>query len=350
MSRRRVLITVLVFLLIGIGIYFFLISPRTLKSPSEIGRSTPQPSLTSGGVLRTGPAPSPPQFPNPSASKDDEENTNSIAALVTVFRKPLSFYGLVVDEKGDPVPGATVRYSANNNPNPTGEGTKGTTTTDNRGVFSIDTSGIGIFVRVSKDGYYEIPTSESHRIGSSAGFSNADKVGRSDHAIPSSNSPAIFTLRKKGQASRLIRVTERPIKIPKNGAPVNIDLTTGRVAAEGALKVECWTQDDARDSQGHYPWRCRISVPGGGLIKREDAFAFEAPRDGYQSFDDIAPRQDRWSPDREQQYFVKTADNHFARLNVSIVAGGDHFVTIDSYFNPQAGARNLEYDASEQTR
>jgi hypothetical protein len=342
MSRRRRLITTVVIILIGVGIYAWLMPQRSGTDRSKVPRATAQSSSTVSGVSGATPPRVNPRLSKPGVPQQNNENTNSLAALQTVFQKPLKFYGMVVDEKGAPVSAATVVYSANNDPNWNAEGTKGTTTTDARGLFSIEASGIGIFVRVSKNGYYEVPTSQNHQIGSYAGFSNAEKIGRSDHPIPSSNKRAVFSLIKKGQPVPLIRVTERPIRIPKNGVPVKIDLKTGTVAAQGALQVECWTQDQARDARGHYPWRCRVSVPGGGLIRRAGDFAFEAPSEGYQPFDDIGPRQEKWSPDAEQQYFVKTADNHFARLTVSMVAGGDHFVAIDCYFNPQAGSRNLE--------
>ena len=96
-------------------------------------------------------------------------------------------------------------------------------------------------------------------------------------------------LRKKGEAVPLVRVSERPIKVPRNGTPVEINLQTGKAASQGDLKVECWTQDQVKDAQGHYPWHCRVSVPGGGLVKREGEFDFEATAEGYEPSDDIAP-------------------------------------------------------------
>jgi len=116
------------------------------------------------------------------------------------------------------------------------------------------------------------------------------------------------------------------------------------------LRIECWAQDDKKDTQRRYSWHCHISVPRGGLAVREGEYNFEAPLDGYQEYDDIAPPAERWSGSAERQYFVKTASNHFARVNLRIHPGGEHFFVVGSYFNPQAGSRNLEFDPTKEIK
>ncbi len=287
MNRKRAFFVALAVLLIGLVIYIWAKSRRAVSTPIETKQSTSasQPSTTPAiqSIPDGRPAPLHPELAKPGVPEKNEQDTNQLQALLAVFHKPIVFNGKVIDEKGNPVSDANVKYDANNNPDPMGRGSEGTTMTDARGLFSIHSQGIGLFVRVSKVGYYDVPTSDdNHRIGSYARFSNAERIGKSDLAIPRSERPTIFVLRKKGEAASLIRVSERPVKVPKNGAPVEISLQTGQATAQGDLKVECWTEDQAKDAQGHYPWLCRISVPGGGLVKREGEFAFEAPAGGYE--------------------------------------------------------------------
>ena len=273
----------------------------------------------------------------------DDPKTKQQKAFIGAFLTPISFWGKVVDERGDAIPRATVKLSANNNPNPIGQSSKYERSSDEHGLFSITgIHGIALSVEVMKEGYYQ--TTESR------GVANYVLKNNSDRPTPTAESPAVFVLRKRGESVQLIHVTERPVKVPKNGAPVEVALESGQVvpAGRGDLRIECWTEDQKKDAQGDFLWRCRISVPGGGLMKRDGEFDFEAPAGGYQPHDDITPPVERWSAIAEQQYFVKMANGHFARVNLQIRTGGEHFVVIESYFNPMSGSRNLEYDPSKQ--
>lgn len=265
-------------------------------------------------------------------------------AYLASFRKPISFVGKVVDEKGEAVPGATVEWRANNNPDPTGVGTNGAGRSDERGVFRVSSNGIALFVKVSKADYYTVNEGNGNLHGSSGEFSNASVLGNTDNPMGTERAPATFVLRKRGTGVFLLHVNERPVKIPKDGTPVEIALDTGRTVASGHghLRIECWTEDQLTDGHGSYPWRCRISVPGGGLAYRQNEFDFQAPVEGYQASDEMQPDKLKWSPIGERQYFIKTGDGHFARVSLRIRTGGDHFAVVDSYLNPVRDSRNLE--------
>ncbi len=161
---------------------------------------------------------------------------------------------------------------------------------------------------------------------------------------------AIFVLRAKGEAEPLVKV-ESFIKVPRNGTPVEVSLGTGQSvpAGKGDFRVEAWTQDQGKDARGRYDWRCRVTAPGGGLMERNGAYAFEAPVEGYKPSDviEMPKTAERWNPQVTRQYFAKLANNTFARVEFEMVAGGDHFFRITSFVNP-SGSRNLEYDASKQ--
>lgn len=278
--------------------------------------------------------------PLPSNTLDNESHSAQNKAFMAIFQTPISFWGRVVDEKGNAVPNAAVVLIANDEPY--GKGAKYQRTTDSRGLFSItEIHGMSLYVEVSKDGYYQTAESRGSTIYAIR--------GRSDKAVPTLEKPAIFRLRKKGDAALLIYRSQL-LKLPKDGVPVVINLVTDEPvgAGRGHLEVQCWTESEKKDEKGHYPWRCRVSAPGGGLIGRVGEFDYIAPLDGYQPHDDVTSPADRWSAHAAHDYFVMTAGNRYARVKLELQTRGDHFIVIESYFNPKPGDRNLEYDPSKE--
>lgn len=260
------------------------------------------------------------------------------------FLTPIPFYGKVVDERGTPIPNASVELSFCSNPGP-GEGhTKTKCVTDSNGDFSAWGHGLGVTVGVSKDGYYRLPKSDGN-------FSYVEDAGATDwHAGPWAR--AIFVLRKRGQAEQLIHFA-KAVHMWKDGSPVELDLSTGKVVAlgHGDLRVETWTHDEGiqRNSNQHYDWRCRISAPGGGLIPRVGEFDFQAPLDGYSAFDEIdmpASLGSNWRERAAREYFVKLSGGRSARIEFEMVAGTPdyHLFMLNSYLNANPASRNLEYD------
>jgi hypothetical protein len=141
------------------------------------------------------------------------------------------------------------------------------------------------------------------------------------------------------------------VKVPKNGSPVGINLANGgRTNGPNRLQIEAWTQDQSKDEQGRYPWRCRISIPGGGLVEREEQFAFEAPPAGYRESDEVVmePNDTKWKKRFKKDYFAKLPDGTYARFQFEFTSGGEHFFMVESYLNPKPGSHNLEYDPEKQ--
>jgi Carboxypeptidase regulatory-like domain len=262
-------------------------------------------------------------------------------AFLQLFNTPISFWGKVVDEKGAPVSDARVELGTADRP--WEDGTSYERITDERGLFSItDVKGLSISVDVSKDGYYKTSRSQGQ-------FSYAHPSANKER-LPTPDNPTVFELRKTGQFEPLVQVNSF-VKGPRDGTPVDVSLETGRpvAAGEGGLRVEAWTNDQLDDPQGHFDWRCRISVPGGGLIERKGQFDFQAPANGYRPSDEIdTPRTaEKWSPQVSREYFLKLADGRYARIRFEMVAGGDNFISINSYLNPKLGERNLECNPDE---
>lgn len=260
-------------------------------------------------------------------------------AFLRAFSTPINFWGKVVDEEGNPVSGAIIKLGTANRPWQTG--TQYERITDTAGLFEVSgVKGLSISVNVSKEGYYQTPRSRGQ-------LSYAQPSGNK-YPLPTSDKPAIFELRKMGETVPLIHVSERSVRLPKNGSPVEVNLETGLTTGSGDLKVQCWTNDQDKDAQGRYDWKCVLTVSGGGLIERTDRFAFEAPAEGYKESVELMSPLVRWVSNVEKQYFVKLSDNRYARINFRMRTGGEHFFVVEAYLNPTPGSRNLEYDPSKR--
>jgi hypothetical protein len=329
--------------LVGVALLRF--RPKTVIERRLTQNATLSAALESAAPTITPVRPSPtlarrpiPSLPPETAAKVSEADQKNIGKILQAFNAPIDFYGKVVDEKGHPVAGAKVHYSAANHY--FGDSSKYEGVSDGNGFFFITgINGAGVFVSVAKDGYYE--TKES-----GAGFGYGVPSGKQP---PSKENPAIFVLRKKGETVPLV-VWGKSQTIAKNGTPVSFVLSSGRVDPNGDLRIECWTNDESKNAQGRYDWKCRISVRDGGLIERKDSFAFEAPGNGYQPFDVIEMPQsaERWRSQESREYFVMLSGNQYCRIKFTMVAGSNHFFTITTYYNPQSGSRNLEPGLTSQ--
>jgi hypothetical protein len=259
--------------------------------------------------------------------KEDAENAQN------EWRTPIEFYGEVVDENTNYVPNADVHFiwtdlSATGN-------SETQTTSDANGLFSLrNTTGKNLIVTVSKQGYYAYQPS-------GAAFNYA---GANQNFVPDSLNPVVFYLRKKGMGESLIEIKHN-YKIPRDGTPVGIDLTTGNFTTGGSgnFVVQCWTDDQGKPSGLKYDWHCVVTIPGGGLVLSDEAFPFLAPDTGYVSTNQIAMPADQpgWKSDVDVKLYYRLSDGRYGRMKFSMIAGGDHFCMIDSYFNP-SGSPNLE--------
>jgi hypothetical protein len=103
---------------------------------------------------------------------------------------PFSFYGKVVDENGQPVPGATARISVQGELGQAQGSTDHNVQSDGQGAFNLEgVHAFGVIVTVSKDGYISIP--DGH------GPWNWLIGGAKPGAMPTADKPAIFHLQKK---------------------------------------------------------------------------------------------------------------------------------------------------------
>lgn len=275
------------------------------------------------------------------ADEQRERRRNLAGAVESMLNTPITFYGKVVDQHGDPVPHAKVGYGLLDKFNDSGS--VGESTAGGDGSFVISgVRGAVISVSVHKKGYHFLEDSSK---GSFAYGYGTDAYTK---PAPTKENPAVFVLQKMGKIEPLIVVEDHSFRIPKDGTPVVVDLVTGKASGSGQLKVQAWTGERDRGGSRFYDWKCRVSIPGGGIVERKRAFEFEAPNDGYQEFLEIVmPKEaERWTADVEKSYFARLSDGRHVLINFRMLAAGDHFFRIVSYLNPTPGGRSLEYDSA----
>ncbi len=345
MNARKIFLTTL--LILAAALVWLLLPGHQPASSAPAPKQTAQVQQNVGNG--TGPAKDAqgrllPVAPNGAPGRESRKKNE--AAEMEIYRKafstPISFYGKVVDEKGNPVEGVTVELDAADKP--WGNSTKYQRVTDAQGFFSIaGIQGARLAVFISKPGYY--PTAESRRGFSYGGVKNDD-----DGTIPTHGAPAIFVLRKMGETVPLVHLETKSVRVVEEGTPVEVDLATGAQnrGGNGSVQVEVWSDNPTYGAQGPYGWRARVTVPGGGVIQRTGEFDFEAPADGYSSeFETtMAQNAEHWRNGFERQFFARLPDGRFARFTINLKTGG-LFFTLESFVNPTPGSRNLEFDPAK---
>ncbi len=259
----------------------------------------------------------------------------------SLYRTPITFYGRVVDQHGGPVVDARVVLTANDKVE--GRSSEYVRTTDAAGRFSIENIvGLTLLVNVEKEGYKSIPDGKSN-FGVSSGFFRYGLSSGSGPHRPDENAPVVFALYKGGALEPLVKIGEKSFGIGRDSVPLTIPLDG---YGGHAIVFRCWNRELERPpGQRQYDWRLQVDVPDGGLQPRSEAFVFEAPDAGYRQSDTVdmpASPQSHWHPIVDRSYFVRFNDETFARVNIAMHAGGDHFLVFESYYNPKPGSRNLE--------
>ncbi|PAW79529.1 MAG: hypothetical protein B9S32_03050 [Verrucomicrobia bacterium Tous-C9LFEB] len=268
-------------------------------------------------------------------------------AIKQAYASPIEFWGKVVDQDGNPIEGAQIKFTINNTPDPYGNLPTEIVLSDANGLFSLTgKNGLGLSVWVSKEGYYSTSNQSSISL-------NYSLKGGVDQPFPTQDHPSVFVLKKKGQGAALIH-KKLKVPIPKNGTSVEINLAQGKVVAagQGDLKIESWVNDDVKDRIHPYPWKCQVTILGGGWQLKTEGLDFAAPADGYQAQDQVEMTVDNshWSRDMVRQYFLHLNGDRYVRMRFWMINGGNNFVDLDYYLNPQSGDRNLEFDAAKEIK
>ena len=344
MDKRNLFLVLSALIVVALGMLWWLGAPSSKHVPQTPAEATPtvapygspQPDIAQA-------TPTGRQIPGgayePSDPRWKEVHAKDLVDQAWEWRMPINFYGRVLDENEQPVPGAKVELSWTDLSQ--AGSSQSQTTTDAQGSFSLlNQTGRNLQVRVSKEGYY---TPKQQQISFDyAGFWEAN------YHNPDPHNPVVFHLRKKHHAEILSRGEIRPI-IPPNGTPVRFDLLNGgKVSPDGQLEIAAVTNTEKYPPR-IFNWRATISVPDGGLIEHNAEFPFEAPESGYQrsvEFD-MSTNVSDWKRLIEKSYFIQFGSPpRFGRIQIQL-NGASQKASVRYWVNP-SGSRNLEASANER--
>lgn len=269
------------------------------------------------------------------------------AAVLKVFPgatnmldRPIRFYGKVVDENSQPIPGCKALFEWRGVLLHGSE--KADVVSDAAGLFSF-TNGIGthLAVSVENSNYYA-----SARNRGNGSFQYVDS-GR-EAFTPDPNHPVVFYFHKKGVgASSLITsqygvYSDFSVKVPLDGAPVHVDLLQ-RKTGSGPLEITQVKPEYAR-SRTATNWSLALKIPGGGFVSGGDEeFPFHPPESGYRPEVEFnfEKGQTNWTTAIEKHYYIRFGDPPlYGRLRLHTDISIDS-VRLTYTINPD-GERNLE--------
>ena len=281
--RPRVLLTVLVLFCLTLFMVW-LMRPRLSVPPAnDSAPSGGRPALTPGahdeaGADATGTGPGVKEAPSEGVSSTSAEAPSGFQQWLQSVQPRIEFYGKVVDEKDQPVPGAAVDFLWTH-VHPEVD-FKTNIFSDSQGLFSLaGVSGAGLDVHVHKPGYYSVKSLDHNN------FNYVRLPG--DHPFtPDPTNPVIFHLRKKGTGAALITSQygvspQLEVTVPRNSVPVLVDLLSRKMGSGGQLEIT-QAKPQYLDAKNATAWSFQMQIPSGGFVAQNDEFPFEAPATGYQ--------------------------------------------------------------------
>ncbi|WP_265594913.1 carboxypeptidase-like regulatory domain-containing protein [Haloferula sp. BvORR071] len=264
------------------------------------------------------------------------------------------FYGLVVDQHGDPVPDAEVTYYVHGMKSPGRDGM--IVRTDAKGLFKVSgVQGGQLSVTAAKEGYTMISDYEGNGVTSQliCIYGMADDGGRRymNPAMPSK-----LTLAKLGAIEPLVRCKLGHQPLAPNGGVLRVcvdEAGTGH-AVDFRLDV-----DPAARPQGgakeRYTWSCLITVPE-GEIAPVNGPGFTAPSGGYASearvgHDETEP-DGVWRPVAPRaHYFVRFKDGTHALIEAEITSKArKDGLFLHTFYNTKPGSTQLAPGDEHESR
>jgi hypothetical protein len=340
MNNRRGFILTGIVLVLGLLIWFL----RRGPAPAPSAQATPSPAVTPSvpppstkeiAPAATAPIPAvyPPWHGGPSKGLDDprwkivDERDKRDPAWQG--KMPIEFYGKVVDEKGQPVVGAAVKFVWTDL---SSEGaSKRETKSDGSGLFELrGVRGKNLGVEIGKEGYY---TGLQKQYGFEYAFFSDEHF-----YDPDPKTPVLFYLRKKGEAEPLI-YREQEVKVSA-GSRVKVS-----IGGQAQLVFALMSNQHPRRGR----WEAEVTIEGGGFVPATEEFIVEAPTTGYQPTMTIGPQTPKpptWQLYQGGSFYLKMGEN-YGRLDIEMIPGNDWF-RMKTWINPKRGSRSLEYDPKKQ--
>ena len=282
----------------------------------------------------------------------DEYKKRMIATVQDSARQanqPIEFYGKVIDQDDNPIPGVRVKIGVRWTQELSLPGTskdvfnRFEVLSDDQGLFKLtDTKGslLGIDA-LEKEGYESAPSATRQSYWYWA--ITADRK-----YTPDSHRPEIFRLWKKRGAEHLLEKS-KSVSVLADGAPVSFDLHTGeKIGAGGDLRVTmARTPQQIEHGQKGFEWTVTAAVEGGGLIETKAEQPYYAPESGYEPRFEfhMSANDPQWAANVARVFFLKLKDGNYGRITLEFYPGFYQAgVSFHSFINP-TGSRNLEYNS-----
>jgi hypothetical protein len=180
-TQKKLWISFLLVLFVGIIARFLLPSPGETKLVSHDGGSGPHSHAT--------------------AHKD-----NPAGALVDLFKTPIELYGRVEDQHGKPIAGAKIELFPLDNPTGGSSHSKTVLTSDAKGEFSIKgLHGISMGVQASKEGFIHLPPLDGPSSSTNVAYASGAEAGK---RYSNPKTPLVLRLQNPGMIEPLVCVRE----------------------------------------------------------------------------------------------------------------------------------------------
>ncbi len=276
-------------------------------------------------------------------------NAIPIVGFFAAYQTPIKLHGKVVDQHGDPVPGASITLTPTDAPFGDQSRSKMTIFSDAEGKFSVKgLKGASMGVRAEKEDYIPI-----FRMGGPASSSMVDYSGNAKTGKQYSNpaTPLVLTLHKVGPVEPMVYVDKKRWRLPVDGSPVRIALDSENGNGKHEIEFRFVSDRIARLEKGgefyaSFDWTFEAHIPGGGFIWNDSDYHFEAPESGYKEtiryHHPASQPREKWKRSQRGRYFVKFSDGTHARIEFSIDGGSDRRpLYMASWMNLKPGSRNL---------
>jgi hypothetical protein len=285
--------------------------------------------------------------PKPAASEENPSKEISgslsgfgeISAKVqnAMLSKPLEISGVVLDDQGRPLIGASVVYSSSK------DGKWSQTKVvecGEDGSFQINgEEGTSMHVSALHDDYMRIP-------GTTGLVYPKGSFLKKDGSVDSGGFLTLV-MRKKPLSAGLKAITARRTFEPP-GWVATFDMGKGVTRAgapTGEQEIGFYLElgeGATPNIESRFDWKVTVQVPrGGGAQWRTDPKDYEAPENGYEEtlVASFNAEDTNWTYVAERNVFVRFADGTYGRLNFRLSAATKS-LTLSSYHNP-SGDRNL---------
>lgn len=261
--------------------------------------------------------------------------------------RPISFFGKVIDQDGNPIPDVKITFSIRYMKEVSPIGIIDTFNhpskkTNSDGCFALtgEKGSLLVVKSLEKEGYESSPKA----------FDGTYWYWHDTNPYqPDPETPTLFRMWKKSGAEKLVK-QQTMTRVPYDGTSIIFDLLTGKVASNGDMRLMLVRNPrQIVYGQRNYEWTLTVEAVDGGVIETQDEQMYRAPADGYQPklVIHVPSNMVGWTDRKSVAFYIKSrSGKYYGSVQLDVQVGSDKPTTglaFRSFINP-SGSRNLEYD------